>query len=130
MSVKFKNAWLYIVLWSAGCLVSAVIVVMWNSAGDAEEVLVFDRSVMGSENINATNNIVNELLLSANELSIYGKSSLIDYNNRYESESDELIEQIKINPEKAYSAILKKKLIKISQKPVSSDFEIKPIPKQ
>ena len=92
--------------------------------------MVFDKTETGLENVDATNNIVNELLLSANELNIYGKSSLIEYNNRYEPETAELIrEQIKTNPEKAYSEILKNKLKNLKRKSGDADFSVKPIPK-
>ena len=92
--------------------------------------MVFDNTEKELENVDATNNIVNELLLSANELNIYGESSLIEYNNRYESEPSQLIlEQIKTNPAKAYSTILKNKLNKLKSKSGETDFSVKPIPK-
>ena len=125
-----KNASLYIVLWFTGCLVAAAIILMWDTTGDKDRLMVFDKTETGLENVDATNNIVNELLLSANELNIYGKSSLIEYNNRYEPETAELIrEQIKTNPEKAYSEILKNKLKNLKRKSGDADFSVKPIPK-
>jgi len=125
-----KNAYLYIVLWFTGCLVAAAIILMWDTTGDKDRLMVFDKTETGLENVDATNNIVNELLLSANELNIYGKSSLIEYNNRYEPETAELIrEQIKTNPEKAYSEILKNKLKNLKRKSGDADFSVKPIPK-
>ena len=75
--------------------------------------------------------IVNELLLSANELNIYGQSSLIEYNFSEDSQTGGLLfEQIKANPKKAYQDILKNKINKIKQKQAaSSDFNIMPVPK-
>jgi hypothetical protein len=70
-------------------------------------------------------------LLSANELNIYGQSSLIDYNINKESQAGGLLfEQIKENPKKAYQDILKNKIYKIKEKQAaSSDFNILPVPK-
>ena len=79
----------------------------------------------------ASNNIVDELLLSANEFNIYGKSSLIEHNYRDNEPIGELlIQQIKTNPKNAYQAILKNKLNKLKQPQASSsDFNVKPVPK-
>lgn len=78
-----------------------------------------------------SNNIVDELLLSANEFNIYGKSSLIEYNYKGDNSTNELlIQQIKANPDNAYQTILKNKLQKIKQsKNSTSDFNVKPVPK-
>jgi hypothetical protein len=79
-----------------------------------------------------SNNIVDDLLLSANEFNIYGKSSLIEYNYRDNSRSGELlIQQIKSNPGDAYQTILKNKMQKLKQPQATaaSDFNIKPVPK-
>ena len=72
-----------------------------------------------------------ELLLSANELKIYGKNSIIEYNYKDNSITDEsLIQQIKVNPGKVYNTILKNKLDNLNKRksPVS-DFNVKPVPK-
>lgn len=76
-------------------------------------------------------NIVNELLLSANELNIYGSSSLIGYNTADIAADDELmLDQIKVNPQNAYQRILKNKLNKLKQQqPSTADFYVKPVPK-
>lgn len=76
-------------------------------------------------------NIVNELLLSANELNIYGSSSLIEYTVKNSRLTDTvLFDQIKTNPEKVYQQILKNKFDKLKQqKTSSSDFSVKPVPK-
>jgi hypothetical protein len=78
-----------------------------------------------------SNNIVDELLLSANEFNIYGKSALIEYNYHDNNQTDELlIQQIKSNPGNAYQTILKNKMQKLKQpQATSSDFNIKPVPK-
>ena len=83
----------------------------------------------GLINENASNNIVNELMLSANELNIYGKSSLIEFNNNEPATAELLLQQIKNNPENAYRTILKNKLEKLNHRSSTEDFYVKPIPK-
>jgi hypothetical protein len=80
---------------------------------------------------NSNGNIVDELLLSANELNIYGKSSFIEYNYKGSViSSDYLIQNFKNNPKNAYQVILKNKMEKLkSRKPSTSDFIIRPVPK-
>ncbi len=75
--------------------------------------------------------IVNELLLSANELNIYGSSSLIGYKAIDLDPGEELIiNQIKANPQNAYQKILRNKLNKLKQRQTSTDdFNVKPVPK-
>jgi len=74
---------------------------------------------------------VDELLLSANEFNIYGKSSLIEFNYKDNEPANELlIQQIKTNPDNAYQTILKRKLEKLKQpQGPTSDFTVKPVPK-
>ena len=74
---------------------------------------------------------MDELLLSANEFNIYGKSSLIEYNYKDNEPANELlIQQIKTNPDNAYQTILKRKLEKLKQPQApTSDFTVKPVPK-
>lgn len=76
-------------------------------------------------------NIVNELLLSANELNIYGSSSLIEYTDKDSGQPDAvLFDQIKTNPKNVYQRILKNKFDKLKQQKASaSDFNVRPVPK-
>ena len=85
---------------------------------------------MPNEN-RTSNNIVDDLLLSANELNIYGKSSLLEHNYMDNEPADELlIQQIKTNPKNAYQVILKNKLDKLQQtQEATTDFNVKPVPK-
>ena len=78
-----------------------------------------------------SNDIVDELLLSANEFNIYGKSSLIEYNYKGDKQANELlIQQIKADPDNTYQTILKNKLQILKQSKNSTfDFNIKPVPK-
>ena len=125
-----RNAILYIILWLAGCMVAAIIIIMWGYNEKKGNIPVFGNQ--GNEFIkeNSSNNIVNELMLSANELNIYGKSSLIEFNNLDENSANELlIQQLKSNPENLYKTILKNKLEKLKPRELPTDFFVRPVPR-
>ena len=104
---------------------------MWNKGEKFENISIFNNLEETSAERKLSNNIIDELLLSANEFNIYGKSSLIEYNSRDQKQADAfLIQQIKTNPDNAYQNILKRKLEKLKQPPAGgSDFSVKPVPK-
>jgi len=118
-------------LWAAGFIVAGSILFLWNSGENFENKGIFINLEEKPNAGKVSNNIVDELLLSANEFKIYGKSALIEYNNRENKFNNELlIKQIKDNPGNAYQKILKNKLEKLKQtKPSTSDFTVKPVPK-
>ena len=128
---KIKKAFIYIILWGAGSIVGGSILLLWSTAGNTENTTIFNNFEKLPEGKKTYNNFVDELLLSANELKIYGKGSIID--NKYKDNliTDELlIQQIRANPDKAYKAILKNKLENLkSRKTAVADFSIKPVPK-
>lgn len=110
---------------------AGAILFLWKKAGNFESITIFNNLEKQPDRTKTYDNIVDELLLSANELKIYGKSSIIEYNYKDNRITDELlIQQIKANPDKAYKTILKNKLdnLKNPKTPVS-DFNIKPVPK-
>jgi len=104
---------------------------LWNKGEKFENIAIFNNLEGSPDGRKISNNIVDELLLSANEFNIYGKSSLIEYNYRDNEPANEfLIQQIKTNPDNAYRTILKRKLEKLKQPQTSaSDFSVKPVPK-
>lgn len=104
---------------------------MWNKGEKFENISIFNNLGGTSGERKLSNNIIDELLLSANEFNIYGKSSLIEYNSRDNNQTGTLlIQQIKNNPDNAYQNILKRKLEKLKQPQASaSDFSVKPVPK-
>ena len=126
-----KNAFLYIILWLAGCIVGGVIIMVWNRADRDDRVAVFDNIPASELRDNPSNNIVNELLLSAHEFNIYGKSSIIGLNRHGEAaDANAIIQQIRMNPENAYREILHDKIEKLkTAKTDDNDFSIKPVPK-
>jgi hypothetical protein len=112
-------------------MVAGTILFLWNKGEKSENItIVYNLAEIKSPG-NTSDNIVNELLLSANELNIYGNGSFLDYNYRDNNQpGDLLIQQIKINPNRAYQTILKNKLEKLNKQHSSpSDFYIKPVPK-
>lgn len=128
---KIKNSAQYIILWVTGCIVASSIFFLWNNADKPQKVIIFNNLNEVVKRDNISQDIVNELLLSANELNIYGHSSLIEYNFNEENPANSLLfEQIKANPKNAYQTILKNKIKNIQQKQAaSSDFKILPVPK-
>lgn len=107
------------------------ILFLWNKGEKFESINIFNNLEELPDGKKISNNIVDELLLSANEFNIYGKSSLIEYNYKNDKPANELlIQQIKANPNNAYQTILKNKLEKLKQPQAStSDFNVKPVPK-
>lgn len=128
---KIKKAFIYIILWAAGIIVSVAILLLWNRGEKFENIAIFNNLEELHEDRKVSNNIVDELLLSANEFNIYGQSSLIEYNHQDKYAAGSLlIQQIKSNPGNAYQTILKNKLEKLQQtKANTADFNIKPVPK-
>jgi hypothetical protein len=104
---------------------------MWNTpAKSKDDISLFGTNAPELVSNNVSGNIVNELLLSARELSISGETSLIDFNNKNNSFAGLLLAQeIKDNPENAYRKILKQKLEKINTHSSGGDFYIKAVPK-
>lgn len=128
---EIKQTFIYIILWAAGSIVACSILFFWNTAVNFESITIFNNLDKRPVDKKTYNDIVDELLLSANELKIYGKSSIIEYNYKDNSITNEsLIQQIKANPGKAYNTILKNKLDNLNKRksPVS-DFNVKPVPK-
>ena len=105
--------------------------ILWNKNDKPENITIFNNLDYAPNGKKVSNNIVDELLLSANDLNIYGKSTLIEYNYRdNEPIGDLLIQQIKADPKKAYQIILKNKLDKLKRaQQTISDFNVKPVPK-
>jgi hypothetical protein len=111
--------------------VAGAIFFLWKQGEKFESISIFNNLEVLPNGKAVSNNIVDELLLSANEFNIYGKSTLIEYNYKGNIRNDKLlIQQIKTNPNEAYQAILKNKLQKIKQpKNSTSDFNVKAVPK-
>jgi hypothetical protein len=112
-------------------MVAGAIFFLWKKGENFESISIFNNLEVSPNGKGVSNNIVDELLLSANEFNIYGKSSLIEYNYKGNNRTGELLlQQIKANPNDAYQIILKNKLQKIKQpKSSTSDFNVKPVPK-
>ncbi len=130
-NIKIKKAFVYIILWSAGLIVAGLILFLWNKGEKFESVTIFNNLEELPTAKGGSNNIVDELLLSANEFNIYGKSSLIEYNYKGDNRANELlIQQIKADPDNTYQTILKNKLQILKQSKNSTlDFNVKPVPK-
>lgn len=121
-----KRILLYAILWVSGFIVSGSIIIIWGSNTMGEPLVLFDKNVPVTSDGNSAN-LVNELLLSANELSIYGRSGMIDL--KYRRTKDSVSAEIRPDPVRIYNAILSRKLNKLNERKGSTDFFIKPVPK-
>lgn len=112
-------------------MVAGAIFFLWKKGEKFETISIFNNLEVLPNGKGVSNNIVDELLLSANEFNIYGKSSLIEYNYKGNNRTSELLlQQIKANPDDAYQEILENKLQTLKQgKSSTSDFNVKPVPK-
>jgi predicted nucleotidyltransferase len=115
----------------SGALIAGTIIIIWNSdSGEKDDISLFGKNASELMNNNASGNIVNELLLSAREISISGNTSLIVFSNKNNSSDDLLLtREMKENPEKIYQQILNQKLQRIKAGTIKEDFYIKPVPK-
>ncbi|MBL7725967.1 MAG: hypothetical protein JNK27_17640 [Chitinophagaceae bacterium] len=120
-----KRIRLYVVLWTI-----AVIAVVFMMA-DGKYVSINEKNLFRNSGVESgvlSSETINELLLSANELSISEKKSFINLylksgsNPEGNDNENETREQI-------YQRIFQRKINKLQQKSRQEDFSIKPIPK-
>jgi hypothetical protein len=122
-----KNVFLYLILWAGGAIVAGLVIIMWNTPGTEDEIRLFGENTAVLHGSNASGNIVNELLLSAQDLNISGTNNLITFN--YKDNGPSLNEQIRNDPEKLYRNIFNRKLEKLGNRSPESDFYIRQVPK-
>jgi hypothetical protein len=123
-----KSYYLYIILWAGGCLIALFITLLWNKSTMSPDTILFgDKTIILKES-EVSGNIVNELLLSANELNISGSTLISPGYKNYLKNDQFLNSSGKKSPEKIYNDILLRKLEKVTRKSSTSDFTIKPVP--
>jgi hypothetical protein len=124
-----KSYWLYIILWAGGCLIAFFITLLWKESSKSFDTILFRDRTIALNGSDISGNIVNELLLSANELNISGSSTLISPAFKKSIMEDQSSANSgKKNTEKVYNAILLRKLAKVTRKSSSSEFAVKPVP--
>ncbi len=118
---------LYVILWGVASVIIAVIIITGYKEQLPQKGFfnsnVFDKSTSSGE-------AINELLLSANELTIAEKKSFI---NLYLKSTDvsSVAVYIKNNDEqkKVYNQIFQRKMNNLKNRNSDDDFSIRPIPK-
>lgn len=111
-------------------MIAGAVLMLWKNSEKPGKIPAFENLEASAGNQYAANNIVNELLLSANDLHIYGKSAFIDYSRNNNTETAQFLEQVKTNPGNAYQTMLKNKIHKLKQKQAPApDFSVRPVPK-
>lgn len=120
-----KKIRLYVVLWTI-----AVIAVVFMMA-DGAYVSINEKNLFRNSSVESgvlTSETINELLLSANELSISEKKSFINLYLK-SGNSPEGSDNGNETREQIYQEIFQRKINKLQQKSKQEDFSIKPIPK-
>jgi hypothetical protein len=122
---------LYIILWAGGCLIALFITLLWKNSSSQNDTVLFRDTTVALKMSDISGDIVNELLLSVNELNIAGSSTLIS-PGFIKSIMDEQSSNAsgKKHTEKVYDAILLRKLAKVKRKSPSGEFAVKPVPEK
>ena len=123
-----KSYILYIILWAGGCLIAFFIALLWKDSSRPFDTVLFKDETIALKVSDISGNIVNELLLSANELNISGSGTLISPGFKKSIMDDQSSASGKKYTEKVYKAILLRKLAKAKRKSSSGDFDVKPVP--
>ncbi len=122
-----KGKYLYLLLWiTAGFIIAGIVFAGTTAANDGKNIFINQ----DFESPEATNETINELLLSADELSITEKKSFINLYLRPGENSITIVSADSgREKENVYKQIFKRKVSSLRSKEVPSDFSIKPIPK-
>ncbi len=124
MIIRWKEGkWLYSTLWSGAFLV-IVITLLVGFRDSINEKNDSKKRVLPSGT--ASGETINELLLSAGQLSIAEKNSFI---NLYLKSSDGRTEASSTANEQLYKEIFQRKVNKLKKRNNNEDFSIKPVPK-
>lgn len=132
MDLNFFNSWqsgklYYLVLWSAALVIISVMLLFGFND------IVISRSIFKNKNFGSaevSNQTINELLLSADELNIGEKNSFINLYLKPEDNIPALTaENNQTELASVYNKILNRKIKNLDMKIKSEDFSVKPIPK-
>lgn len=123
-----KNFYLYIILWACSCTIAATITILLLDGDKPADVILFDDKTVVYNSEKSSENIVNKLLLSADELKL---SDAILVSPAYKHTASEVLFLNTADNENAgqvYSTIFKRKLEKVSKPQTGTDFYIKELP--
>lgn len=124
-----KNFYLYIILWVCSCTIAASITILLLDGDKPAEIILFDDKTVVYNSEKSSENIVNRLLLSAEELKL---SDAILVSPAYKHTTPDvhfLNTADNINAGQVYSSIFKRKLEKVSKPQAGTDFYIKELPR-
>jgi len=124
-----KNYYLYIILWFGAILIATVISFFWNEPEKPASTFLFGSENTTIENDLPSSTIINDLLLSFDELNISGTTFS---NYIYKRKTDDIKKAStdeQKNTSKVYDEILRSKLEKMKNKKRGDEFSIKPVPK-
>jgi hypothetical protein len=132
MDSSLRTSWqkgkpLYLILWIGAVMVTLVIIIAGNSGGFIIKHLFKDQSLVSPEA--NTDETINQLLISVDELNISEKKSFINlYLKPSESDSTPTPIQISGEDENVYRQILHQRIEKLKTKDQEEDFSVKRVP--
>jgi hypothetical protein len=122
-----KGKALYLLLWMGAVIVTLVIII----AGSGDNVIIkhlFKDQTLVSPEAN-TDETINQLLISVDELNISEKRSFINlYLKPTEVDSTPIPAQINGEDENVYRQILHRRIERLKVKDQDEDFSVKPVP--
>jgi hypothetical protein len=122
-----KGKALYLILWMGAIIVTLVIIIAGNGDNSAITHLFKDQSLVSAEA--NTDETINQLLISVDELNISEKKSFINlYLKPTEPDFTPTPAQISGEDENVYRQILHRRIEKLKTKNQDDDFSVKPVP--
>jgi len=119
-----KGKALYLLLWMGAAIVTLIIIVAGNSDDLTVKHLFKDQNMVSPE---VTDETINELLISVDELNISEKKSFINlYLKPKDSDLSTTLAQS--SGENVYRQILHRRIEKLKAKNQNEDFSVKPVP--
>ncbi|HEX4372627.1 MAG TPA: hypothetical protein VHZ50_04905 [Puia sp.] len=121
-----KGKALYLLLWMGAIIVTLVIIIAGNGDNSAITHLFKDQNLVSPEA--NTDETINQLLISVDELNISEKKSFINLYLK-PSESDSTPTPIQISgDENVYRQIFHQRIERLQSKNHDEDFSVKPVP--
>ncbi len=117
---------LYFILWGGAALIGMAMAIIGYNQQRGEKKLLKNRGLISNK---SSDNAINELLLSGDELTIEEKKSFISlYLKPGDDEGAITYQKINTKREGVYKQILQRKMNRLNGKP-SDDFSVRPVPK-
>ncbi len=127
-----KNSWqkarsLYLALWTGAVVVTLIIVMTGYSDDKPGKHLLRTQDILSTD---AANETINELLLSAGQLTIAEKTSFINlYLKPEQASTSGHTDNNNTDRDNVYQQILNRRINNLKSKSDQNDFSVKPVPK-